>query len=274
MYDLHSHSLCSDGALSPQAVVLRAKDRGVTTLALTDHDTLAGYDEALEAAADCGIELVSGIEFSCLWSGMGVHVVGLNFELDSISIQKAVMAQQEVRLKRAELIAAKLSKAGVQDALTGARKFAGAGTIGRPHFAQMLIERGHVATMNMAFKRYLGAGKPGDVKQMWPSIGEAVDWIVAAGGVAVLAHPDKYKLTRTKLGRLLAEFREGGGQSMEVISGRQQTVTTRHLSQTASKYELYASCGSDFHVPGQPWQELGAFGELPEGCQPVWQLWQ
>lgn len=273
LHDLHTHSLCSDGILRPQALVSRAKMQGVTVLALTDHDTVAGLEEAREAAREEGIQILSGIEFSCLWNGIGIHIVGLNIDPDHPDMKAAVARQGESRENRAIQIGEKLAKAGIPGALEGARAKAGDAVIGRPHFAQYLVESGRVSSMNAAFKKYLGAGKVGDVKQVWPSVPEAVEWILAAGGVAVIAHPDKYKMTRTKLGRLITDFTEAGGQAMEVISGHQAPDLTRNLSQIANKHGLYASCGSDFHVPDQAWQELGSFGSLPPECRPVWELW-
>lgn len=273
MHDLHTHSLCSDGILRPQALVSRAKEMGVTVLALTDHDTTAGLDEARQAAADLDITLINGIEFSCLWNGIGIHIVGLNFDALHPQIISAEAQQTHSREERAELIDLRLSKVGIHGSLEGARRLSGGGVIGRPHFAQYLIEKGHVSSMNAAFKRYLGAGKPGDVKQMWPSIEQAVEWINAAGGTAVVAHPDKYKMTRTKLRRLLDDFIVAGGQAMEVVSGNQQPATTRDLRLIAQQKELYASCGSDFHVPDQPWQELGRYSSMPEDLPAVWELW-
>lgn len=273
MHDLHTHSVCSDGILRPQELVSRAKMHGVTVLALTDHDTVVGIDEAQRAAEQEGITILPGIEFSCLWSGIGIHVVGLNIDPQHVVMQAAVAQQLDSRNRRAEAIGDKLAKCGISGALAGARAHANGGVIGRPHFAKFLIEAGHVKSMNAAFKRYLGAGKPGDVKQVWPSVGQAVEWITGSGGVAVVAHPDKYKVTRTKLGRLLEDFTEAGGQAIEVISGRQTPNVTRDLQIIASKYDLHASCGSDFHVPDAPWQELGSFGELPPASSPVWELW-
>ena len=273
VFDLHTHSLKSDGILRPQAVVSRAKQKGVSTLALTDHDTTAGLSEAAAAAAQEGIDFICGIEFSCQWSGVGIHVLGLNFNAGHNSICTAVGRQECAREERAAIIASRLERAGVQGCLQGARYYAGGGSIGRPHFARYLVELGVVPTISMAFKRFLGSGKPGDVKHMWPSIAEAVDWIVAAGGTAVLAHPYKYGLTRARLRRLLQEFSDAGGCAMEVVSGCQQPTVTRQMADLARQFQLYASCGSDFHAPGQGWQELGGFQALPEDCEPVWQLW-
>ncbi len=273
MFDLHTHSLSSDGILSPQALVSRANDRGVSVLALTDHDTLSGLAEAEAEADRLGIRLINGIELSCLWQGLGVHIVGLNIDRHHPHMLAAVQAQEACRDRRAEMIAERLAKIGIPDALAGARAIAGDGIIGRPHFAQFLVATGVVPTINAAFKKYLGAGKIGDVKQFWPSVAEVVGWIVGAGGVAVLAHPAKYKLTRSKCCRLIEDFCDAGGLALEVISGRQSIDITRNMLQLTERYQLLASCGSDFHVPGQPWQELGGFEPLPSMCKPVWSFW-
>lgn len=273
IYDLHCHSHYSDGILSPSDLVSRAKEHSVDVLALTDHDTLAGLAEAREAASLHGIDLINGIEFSCQWSGRGVHIVGLGLNLESTELIAGVASQSERRLERSEMIAKKLDKLGIQGSLAGAQAIAGKGSIGRPHFAQFLVQQGHVSNMNQAFKKYLGAGKAGDVKNLWPEIEEAIEWIHAAGGQAVLAHPDKYKLTRTKLKRLCVEFRSEGGDALELVSGKQAPGVAENLAGIAKEYGLLASCGSDFHEPGQPWQELGCVTYLPDGAEPVWQEW-
>lgn len=273
LFDLHSHSLYSDGILRPQAVVSRAKAQGVTTLALTDHDTTQGIAEARVQAELEGIDLIAGIEFSCLWQGMNIHIVGLNIDLTASSLIAGEAQQQRARDERAITIAEKLDKAGLKGSYEGALALADGGVVGRPHFARYLVESGKVKSVAAAFKKYLGAGKVGDVKQVWPDIATAVQWITEAGGVAVVAHPDKYKLTRTKLKRLLVDFKEAGGLAMEVVSGRQQPQTSQDLGRIANEYGLYASCGSDFHVPDQPWQELGKYSPMPEGVRPVWEAW-
>lgn len=272
IYDLHTHSNASDGFLSPEALVARAQAKGVTALALTDHDTLAGQVEAAAAAAQAGIALIPGIEFSTQWQGRSIHVVGLGFNPLAASLQQGIERQTASRLERAQTIGEKLAKVGIADACAGARALAGDAVLGRPHFAQYLVACGAVKDVASAFKRYLGAGKIGDVKQLWPGVDEAVQWITAAGGLAVLAHPDKYDMTRSKLCQLLGDFREAGGQAIEVISGKQVNTLTDKLARLAGQFSLAASCGSDFHIPNQPWQELGAFGKLPDFCQPVWQL--
>ena len=274
IYDLHTHSNASDGILSPEALVTRAKNRGVTHLALTDHDTTEGLQRARIIADQEGICLISGIEFSTQWSGINIHIVGLNVDTEAQQLSDAIAVQGKVRDERAREIGVRLQKEGIEGAFEGAQNHAQGSIIGRPHFARFLIEQGYVANMNAAFKRYLGAGKAGDVKHSWPEIPEVVADILSAGGVPVLAHPNRYNLTRTKLRRLVAYFKESGGLAMEVISGLQTSNDTSAMRDIAQQYDLYASCGSDFHVPDQPWQELGSFGRLPPQCKPVWQLWQ
>ena len=275
LFDLHTHTLASDGILSAEALLSRASRKGVSVLALTDHDTLDGIAEARLAAESLGVTLIAGIEVSSQWRGRGIHVLGLAIDTEAPSLREAVAQMAETRNLRAVAIARALAKAGLSDEqgiLARAREEAGAGSIGRPHFARALVAMGKVASLNMAFKRYLGSGKPGDVKQHFPEVAEAVAMITGAGGVAVLAHPLKYDLTRTKLCELLADFRAAGGQAVELISGFQEAKATQDLARLINQFELYASQGSDFHMPDQPWQELGCTGVLPDTVKPVWHL--
>lgn len=272
IFDLHCHTNFSDGLLSPEAVIARAKERGVSVLAITDHDTIAGVGIAQKAALESGITLISGIEFSSQWGKGGVHIVGLGVDINSPALMTAVEFQEQARNARAVAIAYRLSKAGVPGALQGAQEIAGSATLGRPHFAQYLVAIGAVKNINAAFKKYLGAGKPADVKYQWPMMDQVIEWIHAAGGIAVLAHPAKYELTRTKMCALISSFAAAGGDALEVISGLQQSALTEDLLRIASSYSLHASCGSDFHMPDQPWQELGSFGCLPAHAKPVWEL--
>lgn len=267
-YDLHTHSHCSDGSLSPTELVTLAKANGVKVLALTDHDTLEGIEEAQAAAGD-DLEIVPGIELSCRWGSYTIHVVGLWVDVEDAGLQSAVAQQLAARQNRAQEIARRLEKAGIAKAWEGASHYA-KGEIGRPHFAQYLVDSGYVDSINQAFKRYLGAGKVGDVKHHWPAVSTVVEWINAAGGVAILAHPDKYDLTRTKLYALLAEFVAAGGRGIEVVSGIQDAGVTTRLRQAAVDFELLASCGSDFHSPENAWQSPGKMTPLPVECQPVW----
>lgn len=271
-FDLHCHSHFSDGALSPEMLIARAKEREVDVLALTDHDTIAGLPLAQKAADEHGIKLINGIEFSSQWGKGGVHIVGLGFRRDSPELNAAVDFQNSSRSGRAEQIAVRLAKAGIVGSLEGAQALAGNAYVGRPHFAQYLVNVGAVNNINAAFKKYLGAGKSADVKYQWPVMKTVIDWIHSAGGVAVLAHPCKYELTRTKMCALIKDFATAGGDALEVVSGMQAHPVTEDLACIAAANNLAASCGSDFHLPGQAWQELGCFPALPQACRPVWEL--
>jgi predicted metal-dependent phosphoesterase TrpH len=268
IFDLHSHTTLSDGALSPVELVSRAVEKGVDVLAITDHDTLDAYGE-LPARLE-HIRLVAGIELSSQWGSTGVHILGLNVDLNSDAIQSAASIQSAARLARAGRIAERLEKKGISGALEGARRLSSGGYIGRPHFAQYLIDIGRVNSMHAAFKKYMGDGKAGDVKQQWAELPQIIQWIRDSNGIAVLAHPLKYKLTRTRLKQLLDCFIEAGGQGMEVVSGQQLPQQTSDMAQLCVQKKLLASCGSDFHMPGKPWAELGAFSALPDSVIPVW----
>lgn len=270
-FDLHTHTNVSDGQLAPADLLARACQQGVTHLAITDHDTVAAY-AALEVPA--GLQLIPGIELSTRWRRRGVHVVGLNLDVDNADLQQGILQQQTARTERAAKIANKLVKAGLPDLLEAVIVRAGGSTIGRPHFAQELVATGHVRDVRTAFKKYLGDGKAGDVRDVWPEMAEIVQWIHAAGGIAVLAHPLHYKLTRTKLCELLEDFVAAGGNGVEVISGKQDERDTAKLAELAERYGLLASLGSDFHRPDKSWAEVGCCAALPARCSPVWESWQ
>ncbi len=272
LYDLHTHSHCSDGKLSPEELVSLAKLNNVDVLALTDHDTIDGIPAAIAAAGD-GLTIIPGIEVSTLWQGRGIHIIGLQIDIHSKELKQAVSIQSDIRLGRAKTIAVRLEKAGIKGAWEGAQRYAQGGAIGRPHFAQHIIDVGYAANFAQAFKRYLGAGKIGDVKSEWPSISSAISWINAAGGIAILAHPDKYGLTRTKLYTLLQEFSDAGGRGLEVVSGNQKPDVTQKLQKAAVDFSLLASCGSDFHSPDNKWQSPGVMSPLPKNCQAIWDFW-
>lgn len=268
--DLHCHSTASDGALAPDDVVRRAVEQGVTHLALTDHDTIDGLPEAQAAADSSGITLISGTELSCLWKTQTIHVVGLDFDRDSPALVEALARQHENRWARARMIEERLRKVGVADLLDKATDKAGGDVPGRPHFARVLVEEGKVKDVAQAFKRYLGAGKPGDVKAFWPELAEVIQWITDAGGVAVLAHPRKYRMTATKLRNLVHDFIRAGGRSIEVSTSGQSSGDLGFLAELCRRQELLASQGSDFHFPGAPWCELGNIMKMPDGLEPVW----
>lgn len=270
--DLHSHTTASDGMLSPQELVQRALGEGVQMLAITDHDTLDAYATLNVAAIrDQGLRLINGIEFSTRWRHTGIHVLGLNLDLTNPVLRAGVEQHQRARIKRLETIIERLTHAGLPVSLARVQQIAGNSQPGRPHVAQHLVELGVVRDDHAAFDKFLGAGKVGDVKQVWCGLDEVVSWITAAGGDAVVAHPAHYKLTRTKLIELLQEFKQLGGSGMEVVSGHQDQEVTRNLLRICQQTGLQGSCGSDFHRPGLS-RELGRV-ELPPDCAPVWADW-
>ena len=270
--DLHCHTTASDGALTPDDLLARGITNGIDMLAITDHDTVAGYDRVRKRAPD-GLKLISGVEFSSRWRNRSIHVVGLNFDPAGESVRTGVCRQTRARRERARLIAEKLEFLGIHQLLEKAEKHAGDGAIGRPHFAQVLIENGSARSHQDAFKRFLGERKPGNVQQVWPAMEEVVDWICNSGGTAVLAHPGRYRLNRTQLVELVTEFRSAGGLAMEIFSGNQNTDITQRLVSLCKSAGLLASTGSDFHRPGQPWAELGRCPPLPGHLTPVWSTW-
>jgi predicted metal-dependent phosphoesterase TrpH len=255
--------------LTPLELLARAIEQGVSVLAVTDHDTLDAYREL--PGEPGALRLVHGIEFSTEWEHTGIHVVGLDFDPDGAAIRAGVDFQTRARLERAGRIAEVLEKRGVPDALAGAAALARGGYIGRPHFAQYLVDIGKARNLQAAFRNYVGDGTAADIRQHWATMAQVVQWIRDAGGIAVLAHPLKYKMTRTRLKRLLAAFVQAGGQGLEVVSGQQNPQQTAGLAELCLQMKLLASCGSDFHAPGARWAELGAFSALPPEVPPVWE---
>lgn len=268
--DLHCHTTASDGQLSPAGLVDRAAEQGVTHLAITDHDTINGLAEAGEAACARGLILIPGTELSCQWKSHTIHVVGLDFDSGNGAFRQALEEQNNNRWRRARMIVERLSALGVDDLLERATEKAGGDVPGRPHFAAALQEAGKVKDFNQAFKRHLGAGKRGDVKACWPELETVVGWILEAGGIPVLAHPRKYRMTATKLRSLVADFRRAGGQALEVSTSGQSSGDLGFLAELCRRENMLASQGSDFHFPGASWCELGRIAKMPEGLDPVW----
>jgi len=278
LFDLHTHSNFSDGALPPRELVAAACDCGITHLAITDHDNYFAIEQLLneDAAAVTGqhkqLQIISGAEFSTRWESTDVHVLALNFPLDSVGIKELVQYQIQARDLRNTKILDKLSRAGVEvDKLSPTSEVT---QLGRVHIAQSLVKAGYVKNPQQAFKKYLGRSGRAYVKSDWASLRDVIDTINEAGGTAVLAHPLKYKLTRVKLTRLVEDFAALGGTAIEVISGKQPIADTTVLADLSLRLNLGASLGSDFHSPGQPWSALGCAGELPRRCIPVWEQWR
>ncbi len=275
LIDFHTHTTASDGALSPRELVQRARDRKVDMLAITDHDTVAGYLTAVQQYPQnaAGPRLIPGIEFSCRWSGTTVHIVGLGMACDHPAMIEGLAVLKAARGERGRKIADRLEGLGYRGALAGALAEAGESQLGRPHFSAWLVAQGHVEDHRTAFDKYLGQGKTGDVKAFWPELAEVVHWIVTAGGVAVIAHPLKYQFTRMKLRRLVIDFTAAGGAGIELASGLQSADQLAQLRRLATEFRLEVSIGSDFHRDGpynpQPGVELPAL----EGLRGVWERW-
>jgi len=272
LYDLHCHSNASDGALSPTELVHRAHQHGVTSLALTDHDTTTGLPEAKLCAAATGLKLIAGIELSTNWHNKCFHIVGLGIDPTYAPLAEATYNLQSTRLERAEKIALKLEKKRIPGAMEAVKKAAGDGMITRTHFADFLLSQNHVSTQQEAFDRYLAKGKPAYVSTSWAELELAVSWITGSGGVAVLAHPLRYKLTANWMKRLLTAFKDVGGQGIEVITGRITADEVRLVTDYATRFELAGSMGSDFHSSANQWVELGRLAPLPKNIKPVWEL--
>lgn len=261
--DLHCHTTASDGALAPEALIDRAIGRNIETLAITDHDTMAGYRQVKDYAQEQGLNLIPGIELSSQWRGIGIHVVGLGMDPTHPVIIEAERSQTEVRRARAATIATRLSKKLNTEIDFAAVEALAGGEVGRPHFAQYLVDQGLVPDRNTAFKKYLGAGKIGDVKSGWPTMETVVKWIVESGGQAVLAHPHHYNLTRTKLLDCIAAFQHAGGKGMEICCGLMDKNQSSQLKKIAKDEGLYGSAGSDFHGPNKFGLDLGVMPVFP-----------
>jgi predicted metal-dependent phosphoesterase TrpH len=273
-YDLHTHSTASDGSYTPTELITHAAMAGITVLALTDHDSTAGLAEARLTALQHGIRLVSGVEISSTWQDKTLHIVGLNLDPDFEPLRQGLARLQTLRRERAREMGRRLDRDGIPGVFEAAQAMAGEGMVTRTHFARHLAALGVAASVRDAFDRYLTRGKPGYVATRWADMGEAIGWIRGAGGTAVLAHPQRYKLTASWLRRLLGEFREAGGEALEVISGTAAPGDVQSSAEYARRFDLLASCGSDFHSPDNVWPKLGRLPDLPAGLVPVWSSWK
>lgn len=268
--DLHSHSTYSDGVLTPAALIERASHKRLTMLALTDHDEVGGLPEAAAAARGAGIGFVPGVEVSVTWAGLTVHVVGLGIDPHNAPLAHGLAGIRLSRRLRANQIAQQLGAAGIPDCLTGASRLAGdAAVVGRGHFARFLVEQGHAADTKAAFKKYLGIGKCGYVIHRWVSLGDAIGWIRGAGGHAVLAHPDRYRLTPLQMHALLDEFKQHCGQTLEISGGLRANPLP--LLRLAKHFGFSLSAGSDFHAAARGAADLGDIPPIPDGTRGLWQ---
>jgi 3',5'-nucleoside bisphosphate phosphatase len=273
-YDLHCHSTLSDGLLTPSEVVRRAAERGVAVLALTDHDEVAGLAEARVAAREAGVQFIEGSELSVTWRDHTVHIVALGVDPENSLLANGLETVRTTRDARARRIAQSLAASGIPDALEGALAYVTSERlISRTHFARHLIDAGHARDMKEAFKRFLTTGKPGYVPHTWATLSDAVGWIHAAGGQAVIAHPGRYKLTNVELRALINEFRDLGGDALEVVSPSHTPAQYTEFAALARAFGLKGSCGTDFHGPGESRLDFGELPPLPAGVDPVWSAW-
>ena len=271
--DLHCHSVISDGTLTPEALAARAKANGVELWALTDHDETGGLQRAAAAARAQDLSFLTGAEISVTFAGETVHIVGLGFDADNTALTQGLHNTRGGRSQRAMDMAEGLAKVGIKGAFEGALKFVGnPELISRTHFARFLVESGVCSETHEVFRKYLTEGKPGFVPHRWATLRDAVTWITQARGVAIIAHPGRYKFTANEEYALFTEFKAHGGQAVEVVTGSHTTQEYVKYAETAKEFGLAASRGSDFHSPDESRTDLGALPFLPGGLTPVWDL--
>ena len=270
--DLHCHSVVSDGTLTPEQLAERAKANGVQLWALTDHDELGGQQRARDAASALNMDYLAGVEISVTWMGQTIHIVGLGIDADHLGILEGLRRTREGRGDRAQLMAEQLAKVGISGAYEGALHYAGNHQlISRTHFARFLVEQGICKNTEHVFKNYLVEDKPGYVPHMWATLDDAVAWIKAAGGVAVIAHPGRYsRLNAMQMDELYKHFKDIGGLAIEVITGSHSPDQYQTFGKIAQQYGFLASRGSDFHDPNESHIDLGNLPPLPDHLKPVW----
>lgn len=269
-YDLHSHSTSSDGSLSPEELVTRAKEKGVDFFALTDHDTISGISDASKQANELGLGFITGVEISTQWREYNIHIVGLNFDPDNSTLSKGLLNQKEARWNRYHKTLEILAVDKIEDPHKQILEFAGDAVPGRPNYARFLVENGHCESYSEAYK-YLSPNGKYYVNPGWEYMSYAVNWITKAGGIAVLAHPDKYGVGKPGLKAFLRDFKIAGGQAIEVCYGAGSKAAMSKAAHLAREYDLYGSVGSDFHRPGAPGIELGRVNPLPRNVKPIWE---
>ncbi|QGZ39143.1 hypothetical protein IP92_02630 [Pseudoduganella flava] len=272
--DLHCHSNVSDGVLTPAAVARHARQAGVDVWALTDHDEVGGIAAARVAAAEQGMRFVPGVEISITWGGETVHIVGLRIDENNPALVAGLAATREGRDARGREIGVQLEKAGIPGAYEGALGFVeNPALMSRTHFARYLVQEGYCANTAEVFKKYLSEGKPGYVPHRWASLQDAVNWIHGAGGVAVIAHPGRYRFTQLQQGVLFDEFKDLGGAAIEVVTGSHTPDQYPVYAKLANAYGFLASRGTDFHAPGEARVDFAALPPLPASVTPVWHDW-
>lgn len=270
--DLHCHSDVSDGTLTPEALARRAQANGVELWALTDHDEVGGQARAMAAAREVGLSYLTGTEISVSFADVTVHIVGLGFDPEDAALKAGLAHTRGGREARAREMAEQLALVGIKGAFEGALKYVGnPDLISRTHFARFLVDAGVCQDTHEVFRHYLTEGKPGFVPHRWAGLGDAVRWITQAGGMAVIAHPARYRYTPTQEYALFSEFKQHGGQGVEVVTGSHTAAEYVKYADMAQEFELYASRGSDFHSPEESRTDLGTLPNLPGALKPVWE---
>ena len=271
--DLHCHSVVSDGTLTPEELAVRAQANGVELWALTDHDEVGGQHRAAAAARAAGMAYLTGTEISVTFCNETVHIVGLGFDADNAEMTQGLYDTRGGRGKRAQEMAEQLAQVGIRGAYEGALRFVGnPELISRTHFARFLVEQGHCKDTSEVFRKYLTEGKPGYVPHRWASLKDAIRWINDAGGMAVIAHPGRYKFTANEEYALFTEFKAHGGRAVEVVTGSHTPAEYVEYADKALEFGLAASRGSDFHSPDESHCDLGKLPVLPGKLTPVWEL--
>ena len=272
--DLHCHSTFSDGLLAPAVLLERAHWRGVDVLALTDHDETAGLAEARAAAAQWNIRLIDGVEISISWGDHTIHIVGLGIDPEYSALHEGLKRIRHTRDSRAVRIGDELAKVGIEGAYAGALTYAGnPALVSRAHFARDLVEQGHAGDFRSVFDHYLAVGKPGYVEHQWATLEEAVGWIRDSGGMAVIAHPARYRVTKDEMRQFITRFKALGGEGIEVVSGAHSHEEYQEYALVAKEFGLLASRASDFHGPSESKVDLGSLPDLPADLKPVWHGW-
>ncbi len=271
---MHNHSTCSDGLLSPTQLIELAARTGVDAIALTDHDTTDGLEEAADAARRLGVMLVPGVEISVSWGDTTLHVVGLQIDRKAPELVAGLESIRVGRSERAHRIAEKLEGLGIPGTFEGAYALAeNKSMLGRTHFARHLTETGRVKSIQAAFDKYLAKGKPAYVSHRWAALVDAVRWVRSAGGVAVLAHPGRYDLKPMFRDEMLKDFRAAGGEAIEVVTGSHRPEQYAHWQRMAQEFGFLASRGADYHGPGESSAEPGSLPALHQSLTPVWSKW-
>ncbi|HEY9279937.1 MAG TPA: 3',5'-nucleoside bisphosphate phosphatase [Eoetvoesiella sp.] len=272
--DLHCHSAVSDGVLTPADIAARAHANGVQVWALTDHDELLGLSLAGATARALGMRFIPGVEISVTWANQTVHILGLNIDPDNAALRAGLAVVRAGRIKRAKEIATRLDALGMTGSLEGVLPYvSNPELISRTHFARFMVKQGYCKTMQAVFDKYLGDGKPASVRVQWASLEEAVAWVTNAGGRAAIAHPGRYAYSSTQYGALFDQFKQMGGEGIEVITGSHTVAQYSQYAQIARNYGFLASRGSDFHSPGESRIDLGCLPALPSDLKPIWHDW-